>query len=286
MQEKLRNNPTLMMVLTFVIIAFVVIFFRMGQTQPRLTGLVAEGRYQMSGAMLESGVLLVDAHITNIANYQEGLTFEFGTGGEYRYFKITIFYYAYGRDLPSLFANLSNGEQFSTWPGTTHIIYTAWPWSDGEHYITLFDIWDWDYYNTQTHIQVLVTSSLESITEGILPPPLSQIITVTQTEYAGAAPHEVAFQITNHSQRHIAQSMNYFVERETRPGVWEQQDNVAFGLMRLDIPPGGSQIHISNMHNVGDGSYRIRVHRFYTHWVNENGVALTRPFDLISEFHK
>jgi len=263
----MKKNPTLIMVLTFVLIAFVVIFFRSGQTQPRLIWLLAEGQYQMSDALLDSGILLVDAHIANINEY--GQTFGFGTHENYRYFKITVFHEAAAAPLH---ITLSNGDHFSAGrPGTTQIIYTAWPWSDGEHYITLEAGGD---KVTNTHIQVLVTNSLGAITEGLLSPWTSQIITFTYVEGA--------FEITNHSQYHIRQNMNYSLERETRPHTWEQTG--LLGLLSLDIPPGGSQLHVSDIQGITGGSYRIRVHRFYMHWTNENGIKLQQPFDLFAEF--
>jgi len=263
----MRKNPTLIMVLTFVLIAVVVIFIRSGQTQPRLTWLLAEGQYQMSDALLESGILLVDEHIANINEY--GHTFSFGTHDSYRYFKITVFHEAAAAPLHVI---LSNGDRFFTGrpDGTTQIIYTAWPWSDGEHYVTLEA---GGGRVTNTHIQVLVTDSLEAITEGLLSPRTSQVITMTYAERA--------FEITNHSPYHMRQSMNYSLERETRPHTWEQTGHL--GLFSLDIPPGGSQLHVSDIQDTTGVNYRIRVHRFYMHWTNENGVALQQPFDLFVE---
>ena len=263
----MRKNPNLIMVLTFILIAFAVIFFRSGQTQPRLTWLLAEGQYKMSDILLDSGILLVDEHIANIDEY--GQTFWFGTHENYRYFKITVFNEVAAAPLH---ITLSNGDRFSTGrSGTTQIIYTAWPWSTGEHYITLEAGGD---RVTNTHIQVLVTDSLDAITEGLLSPRTSQIITLTYVEGV--------FEITNHSPYHIRQIMNYSLERETRPHTWERTDYL--GLLSLDIPPGGSQLHASDIQGTTDGNYRIRVHRFYMHWTNENGVALQQPFDLFAEF--
>jgi len=265
----MKKNPTLIMVLTFVIIAVVVIFFRSGQTQPRLTWLLAEGQYQMSDTLLNSGVLLVDEYIANINEY--GHTFSFGTHNDYRYFKITVFHESAAAPLH---ITLSNGDHFSSGrPGTTQIIYTAWPWSDGEHYVTLEAGGD---RVTNTHIQVLVTDSLEAITEGLLSPLTSQVITIT---YA-----EGAFEIANHSPYHIRQSMNYSLERETRPHTWEPTGHL--GLLSLDIPSGGSQLHVPDIQRTTGGRYRVRVHRFYMHWTNENGVALQQPFDLFVEIQQ
>ncbi|MCL2285616.1 MAG: hypothetical protein FWC32_04545 [Firmicutes bacterium] len=153
--------------------------------QPRIKPLWAEGRYVMPHSLRANTV--ADVMITDFADIAVGKNINFQICATYRYFKITVFH-SYPALASLVTVGLSDGQLLSiTHPanhpgGVTQIISTTQPWPHGRHYVTLqglrADNVSYAEGTGEIHVMVATAANPDVITQGIVPPPPHERLTV------------------------------------------------------------------------------------------------------------
>ena len=299
----MKRKTIIILVLT-CIISLSLLYFLTDRTEapvwPRTANLWTVGRYEMPQALWESGILKVDAYITNPAGLESGIHFNFELNEDYRYFIIRVFHCTTGL-AHILNIALSNGEgfsmnfQFPQEEGVSHIIHAAEAWPEGEHSVSLY-AWEMNinpYLHTgKAHVQVMAASSLEAVTEGLLPPPLDSLMTMRIVdERVGAK--GATFLFENNSEHLIFQNHNYFIEKKQND-EWERlhwdarfNKEVWGGFITIRLETGESQIHEISWESLGElppGFYRIILPRMIWRWENEKGMVFQQTIPLYIEF--
>ena len=269
--------------------------------QPHPTvDLWAEGRYEIPPPLMESGIIQVDTSITDPNIINEGAHFDFQLRGVFSYFKIVVFRSEPGLT-PMLGIELSNGQHFfmsfALEEGASYIIYSAEPWPEGTHRVSLHN-WAPRAENTygEVHITILTATSLEAVKQGLTPPPQDSILVIEPVE-GTIASYGGTFMLRNNSPYRISQNHNYYIERKVN-GYWERilrrdemlQEYVAVwaGGMQFSMGAGGVLVHSANWEGqigrLPSGEYRIVVPRMSWRWTNDYRTTLTKTIPLHVEF--